>query len=107
MVPGLPLDAWDFCDFSELIRSCADQGQLALFGNHQQQILIGEQNQLAVAVAPAFPLALTVLQIDTREDTAIKAERKPFVNNEVVEVRLEPVGSPFFSHGPAAGIVCD
>ena len=52
--------------------------------------LIGQQHELAVAVASVLPLAPAVLQVDAREKAAVKAERMAFVNDEVVELGLQP-----------------
>jgi len=45
----------------------------------QQQVLVGQQNELAVAAASALPLALAVLEVDAREDAAVEAEGMAFV----------------------------
>ena len=94
MVPGLAFDRLEPRDLRELIRGRLDQRQLAFFRQHQQQILIGQQNDLAVAVASALPLALAVLEIDAREVAAVEAKSKVLVNDEVVEVRLQPDRRP-------------
>ena len=80
-----------------------DERQLALFRQHQQQILIGQQHELAVAVASALPLALAVLEIDAREDAAVEAVGMPLVDDEVVEIRLQPARCPALLDGPSAG----
>ena len=35
--------------------------------------------------------ALPVLEVDAREDATVEAEGMAFVNDEVVEVRLQPI----------------
>ena len=50
----------------ELVRCRRHQRQLSLFGDHQQQILVGAAASSAPAVAAALPLARAVLQIDAR-----------------------------------------
>jgi hypothetical protein len=65
--------------------------------------LIGEQQDLAGAVAAAFPVELASLQIDAAENRAVEAVEGVFVPDEVVEERLERfldprrLGLPFFS----------
>src|SRR5438132_14160166 len=85
VVPGLALDCRKPREFRELIGSCADQRQLTLLREHQQQVLVGQQHELAVAEASALPLALAVLEIDAREDVTVEAEGMTLVNDEVVE----------------------
>src|SRR5687768_11726308 len=70
-----------------------------------QQILIGQEHELSISVSPAFPLALAVVEIDTRENASVESERMAFVNDEVVEVRLETVGRPSLRDRPSAAIV--
>jgi len=62
---------------------------------------------LTVAVAPALPHALAVLQVDTCEDAAVEAEGMAVVNDEVVEVGLQPGRRPALFGGPAAGSAGD
>src|SRR5687767_11332551 len=91
VVPGLAVERGGLCDFRVLVRCRADQCQLTVFGDYEQQILLGQQEQLPVAVATALPVALAVLEVDRREDVAVETDRVAFVDDEVVEVRLEPV----------------
>src|SRR6266404_1966015 len=90
VVPGLALDRRELRELRELVGSRRDQRQLTLFRQHQQQVLVGQQDELAVAVTPALPLARAVLEIDAREDAAVKAKGMTLVNDEIVEVRLQP-----------------
>ena len=82
VVPGLARDRREPCELGELVGSRPDQRQLTLFRQHQQQVLVGQQDELAVAVASALPLALAVLEVDAREDAAVEAEGMAFVNDE-------------------------
>src|SRR6266852_3800469 len=82
VVPGLAIERREPCDLGELIRVRADQRQLTVLRRHQQQVLIGEQNELAVAVAPALPRALAILEVDAGEDVAVEAEGMALVNDE-------------------------
>ena len=107
MVPGLALDCRDTCELRELVGGCPDQSQLPLLRQHQEQVLVGQQDELAVAVASALPLAVPVLEVDAREDMSVKAEGMALVNHEVVEVRLQPVGRPALFSGPSAGSMRD
>src|SRR5215213_5863186 len=61
VVPGLALDCRDPCELRELIGGRLDQRQLPLLRQDQQQVLVGQHDELAVAVASAFPIALAVL----------------------------------------------
>ena len=94
-------------ELRELVGGRPDQRQLTLLRQHQQQVLVGQQDELAVAVASALPLALAVLEVDAREDAAVEAEGMALVNDEVVEVRLQPVRRPALFDGPSAGSVRD
>src|SRR5215471_18287452 len=107
VVPGLALDRLEPRQLRELVRGRPDKSQLSLLRQHQQQVLVGQQNELTVAVASALPLALAVLEVDAREDAAVEAEGMAFVNDEVVEVGLQPVRRPSRFDGPSAGAVCD
>ena len=102
-IAALAFDGWDLRDLSELIGRRLHERQLAVLRQHQQQVLIGQQDELAVAVASALPLSLAVLEVDAREDAAVEAERMAFVNDEVVEVGLQPVRGPALFDGPSAG----
>ena len=90
MVPRLAFDGREPRERPELVRSRPDQRQFAFFRQDQQHVLVGQERQLAVAVAPALPLAHAVLHTDARENAAVEAEGVAFVNDLVVEVRLQP-----------------
>ena len=60
-----------------------------------------------MAVASALPLALAVLEVDAREDAAVEAEGMALVNDEVVEVRLQPARRPALLDGPSGRSVRD
>ena len=107
MVPGLALDCRKPCELRELVGGCPDQRQLTLLRQHQEHVLVGQQNELAVAIASALPLALAVLEVDARKDTSVEPEGMALVNDEVVEVRLQPVRRPAFFGGPSARSVRD
>src|SRR2546426_3815053 len=107
MVPGLPFDRREARELLELVGRRLDQRQLPVLRQHQQQILGWQQHELAVAVASALPRALAVLEIDAREDAAVEAEGMALVNDEVVEIGLQPGRGPALFDGPSAGAVCD
>ena len=102
MVPGLPLNRRSPRKLRKLIGPRPGQRDLALLRQHQQQILIGQQDELALSVAPALPFALAVRQVDAREDAAVEAEGVALVDDEVVEVRLQPARGPALLDGPSA-----
>src|ERR1017187_3814906 len=107
VVPGLALERREPRELRELIGDRPDQRQLTLFRQHQKQVLIGQQDELAVAVASALPLALAVLEVDAREDAAVEAEGIAIMNDEVVEVGLQPIRGPALFDGPSAGSTRD
>src|SRR2546428_7720322 len=74
VVPGLALDRRELRELRELVRRRPDQRKLALFREHKQHVLVGQQDELAMAVTPALPLASAVLEIYAREDAAVEAE---------------------------------
>ena len=91
MVPRLALECWESRNFRELVGRSLNQRQFAFLGQYQQQVLIGQQDELAIAIASALPLALAVLEVDARENAAVEAVGVALVNDEVVVVRLQPV----------------
>src|SRR5262245_55271178 len=84
MVPGLALDRLEARELGELIGRRLDQRQLALLRQRQQQILVRQQYDLAVAVASALPLALAVFEADACENAAVEAEGVPLMRDEIV-----------------------
>src|SRR5713226_804817 len=72
VVPGLALDRREPCELPELIVGCGDQRQLAFLRQHQQHVLVGQQDELAVAVPSALPLAIAVLEVDAPENAAVE-----------------------------------
>ena len=58
-----------------------------------------------MSVASAFPTALAVGEIDARQDAPVEAERMAFVDDEIVEVRLEPGRRPALLDAPSFGTV--
>src|SRR5205814_9320089 len=107
VVPGLAFDRRESRELSELVCGRPDERQLTFLRQHQQQVLIRQQHDLAVAVASVLPLALAVLQVDARETAAVEAESMAFVDDEVVEVGLQPDRGPALLDGPSAGSVPD
>src|SRR5262245_38366843 len=107
MIPCLALDRRSACELGELVRRCADQRQLAFFRQHEQQVLIGKQHELAAAVAPTLPCAFPVREIDAREDAAVEAEGMALVDNEVVEEGLQTGRGPSLFDTPRRWSVLD
>src|SRR4029453_1000292 len=101
VVPRLPLDCLESCELRELVGGCLDQRELTFLRQHEQQVLVRQQHELTVAVAAALPLGCTVGQIDTGQNGAVEAERMAFVNDEVVEVRLQSSRRPALFDGPS------
>src|SRR5207249_11265064 len=73
VVPGLALKRRVTSDLRKLIGGRLDQRQLALFRQHQQQVLVGQADKLALPVASALPLALAVCEINAREEAPVEA----------------------------------
>ena len=65
-----------------------DQRQLAFFRQHKHQVLIGQEDELTMAVASTLPFAAAVLQVDACQNTTVEAKCIAVVNNEIVEVGL-------------------
>src|SRR5260370_12764145 len=105
MVPGLALDRRESRDLLELVGGRPDQRQLTLLRHHQQQVLLGQQHELAAAVASALPLARAVLEVDARESAAVEAVGMAPVHDEVVEVETQPVRRPTLAPPPAPAFV--
>ena len=55
MVPGLAVDGVDAAQLAVLVRRRGDQRDIALLANDQEQVLIGQQQHLAGAVAADAP----------------------------------------------------
>src|SRR6185503_6564622 len=91
MVPRFALYRRHFGDLRKLIAAGLNECEFAFLRQHEQQILIGQQHKLAIAVASALPLALTITEIDARENAAVESERIALMDHEVVEVRLQTV----------------
>ena len=90
VVPGLAAERREPRELRELVGGSPDQGELAFFRQHEQQVLVGQQHELALAIASALPCARAVLEVDGRENAAVEAERVTLVDDEVVEIRLQP-----------------
>ena len=65
------------------------QHHITIFGGHQEESGIFQQQHLPFAVAAAFPLPFTSFQVDTSENRIIKAVSVVFKHHKVVEVRLQ------------------
>src|SRR5262245_23820204 len=102
MVPGFAFDRLEPCDLSELVGRRSDHRQLTLLGQYKQKVLVWQQDELTVAVASPFPLTLAIFEVDACKDAAIKAEGVAFVNDEVIEVGLQPCRAPASFGGPSA-----
>ncbi len=85
VVPGPAFDRGETRELVEPVGTRRDEGQLAALGQHEQDALLAQQDELAVAVTPAFPLTLAVVDVDTREDAAVEAVGVPLVHDEVAE----------------------
>ena len=107
VVPGLALDRRGPRELREPVGGRPDQRQFALLRQHQQQVLVGQEDELAVAVASPFPFARAVLEVDASEDAAVEAVSMALVNDKVVEAWPQPFRRPALFHGPSARSVRD
>src|SRR5215467_13379103 len=64
--------------------------------------MIGEQQNLPVTIAAAFPAALTRVQVEAAEDAVGEAVSAAIVNNIVVERRLNRARLPLSLGSPLA-----
>lgn len=103
MVPGFAFDGGAAGEFGELLGDSGDEGEFAFFGEDEEGVLRGEEEELALAIAAAFPFALAGGEVDAGEDTAVETVGVAFVDGEVVEVGFEAVGGPAFLDGPGRG----
>ena len=78
------------------------QRQVSPLGQDEQEVLVGQQQELPVAVAAALPGTLTRLQVDAGQDAAVEAVGVALVRHEVVEVRLQTRRRPPRFGRPAA-----
>ena len=86
VIPGLALDCRETRELLVLVGGRPDQRKLTVLRQHQQQVLVGQQDELAVAVASALPPARAVFEVDAGEDAGVEAEGMALVNDEVVEM---------------------
>src|SRR4029079_18060387 len=103
MIPGLAADRGGARQLLEAVRRRADERQLPFFREHEEHVGIRQQHELTAAVAATLPLAGNMRKIDAREDRPVEAEGVPFVDDEVVEVRLQAVRGPALRDGPRTG----
>ena len=105
MVPRLPLDRLELRNLAILVGRGCHEYEVALLRHDEQKILLGEQEHLAGPVTAALPDALSGLEVDGREDSAIEAVGVSFVDHVVIEVRLQPTRRPALLDLPRAGAV--
>src|SRR5579859_4090158 len=100
MVPGLALQRRKVRYLCELVRGGLNQREFALFRDHQQQVLIAQQNQLALAVASSLPLARAILGVEAGENAAVETEHIAIVDDGIVKARPQPARRPTLFGGP-------
>jgi len=89
MIPRLAINCFEAGEFLELAGRRAYESEFAFIGQYQQQILIGQQQELAAAVATAFPFSFSVSQIDAGQNTSVESKGMAVVNDKVVEIGLQ------------------
>ena len=107
VVPCLATDPRVPGDLLEPIGSCSDGHQISALGQDQQQVLVGQQQQLAMAVPAALPLPASVVDVDAGKNAAIEPECMALMHDEIVEVGLQPRGFPALGNAPLAGVARD
>src|SRR4051812_23184847 len=107
MVPGLTLDGLKAAEFVEPIWIDGDENDLSFLGKDQEQSLIRQQKNLAVAVAAFFPKALARFKLDAGENAVVEAVNVVFVHDKVIERRFQAFGSPMIYDGPLAVLLLD
>src|SRR6516162_9886277 len=70
-------------------------------------MLVGQQQDLTVAVATLFPLAFAVCQAHAGQEIIVEAVKMLAVNNQIIEIRLDGAGAPNFLRRPVLGLVSD
>ncbi len=91
-VPGLAFEGGEAGDFRELVGSGAHEHEFSAFGD-DDEVVAGEQ-ELAVAVAPALPLALACLHVDAGEDAFVQPVDVAVVQDGAIELVLHRVVFP-------------
>ena len=101
----LPWIAGTRASLGELIGGFLDQRQITFFRHDDQQVLIGQQNHLAVTIPSALPVASSVFDINAREDAAAESKCMPVVDDSVVKAGRQSARSPAlpFSRQPVYG----
>jgi hypothetical protein len=73
MIPGLPAYCLKTAQDALLIWGGLHQHDLPLLGEDEQEVLFGEEEHLAVAIAARPPAVLALAQVDAREEAAVEA----------------------------------
>src|SRR5262249_20592478 len=81
-----------------------DQGDFAFLGKHEQKILVGQEQDLAVAVTPRPPFSAAVLEAHAGEEVAVEAVDVAPMHDEIVVVRLDGPGGPHFLCRPVGAV---
>lgn len=105
VVPGFAFDRFEAGKFLVFVGVCGDQDDFTFIRDHEQDRLIFEQKDLATAVSAIFPTLLAGIQIDADHDASVEAVDRVAVDDEVVEIRLQLVGDPFFFVRPRPVVV--
>jgi hypothetical protein len=75
VVPGLALDPLEAYKLCELVRGRPDQRQLTFLRQYQQHVLVGQQQELTVAIASALVFATVPPNFDD-----FRAEPEQFID---------------------------
>jgi hypothetical protein len=100
VVPSFAFEGFMAGELGEVGGDGGDEGEFTLFGQDEEQVLVGEEDELAGPVAAAFPPAGAVGEVDAGKHAAIETVGVGAVDEVVVEGGSEFVGSPLLGGGP-------
>src|SRR5262245_54355511 len=107
MVPGLAFDSLEAGDLTVFAGVGIDQRNFAGFGNNQQQILIGQEQHLASAVAARSPGLFAVFEPYAGEKAGAEAVKVAVVHHQIVEIGADRTRGPNLLDLPAVVLVAD
>jgi hypothetical protein len=85
VVPGLPLSGLKAAQLMVPAWIRRDEDRFAFFRCHKEQRLVGQQQELAAAIAPTLPPLLAGFQVDAGQHAGIEPECRAAADHEIVE----------------------
>src|SRR5437879_4791368 len=108
MIPGLAVEDLEARHFLVAVRPRCHQGHIPLLRKDQQQVLIGQEQHLAVAVAAGFPFRPgRFVQAYADEKAGVEAVDVLAMDDQVVEVGLDGGRLPNLARRPAIALARD